>query len=65
MKPFIYNGLPSRVIFGQGSLDQLGREIDLLGATRALVLATPQQRAQADALAASLGSRAAGVSQKR
>jgi alcohol dehydrogenase class IV len=61
MKPFIYNGLPSRVIFGQGSLDQLGREIDLLGATRALVLATPQQRAQADALAASLGSRAAGV----
>ncbi|MFM0223785.1 maleylacetate reductase [Paraburkholderia dipogonis] len=61
MKPFVYNGLPSRVIFGQGSLDQLGREIDLLGATRALVLATPQQRAQADALAASLGSRAAGV----
>ncbi len=61
MEPFIYNGLPSRVIFGAGSLDQLDREIDLLGATRAIVLSTPQQRAQAEALAASLGSRAAGV----
>ncbi|WNC92141.1 maleylacetate reductase [Paraburkholderia sp. FT54] len=61
MEPFIYNGLPSRVIFGAGSLDQLDREIGLLGATRAIVLSTPQQRAQAEALAASLGSRAAGV----
>ena len=58
MEPFIYNGLPSRVIFGAGSLDQLDREIGLLGATRAIVLSTPQQRAQAEALAASLGSRA-------
>src|SRR5579864_4848253 len=61
MEPFIYNGLPSRVIFGAGSLDQLDREIGLLGAKRAIVLSTPQQRAQAEALAASLGSRAAGV----
>jgi alcohol dehydrogenase class IV len=61
MQPFVYNGLPSRVIFGAGSLAQLGGEIELLGATRALVLATPQQRAQAEALAAQLGGRAAGV----
>src|ERR1700761_8756495 len=61
MEPFIYNGLPSRVIFGAGSLDQLDRGIGLLGATRAIVLPPPQQRAQAEALAASLGSRAAGV----
>jgi maleylacetate reductase len=61
MDPFIYNGLPSRVIFGAGSLDQLDREIGSIGATRAIVLSTPQQRAQAEALAASLGSRAAGV----
>ncbi|MCY0857139.1 maleylacetate reductase [Cupriavidus sp. D39] len=61
MNPFVYNGLPSRVVFGAGSLDQLGREIELLGATRALVLSTPQQRAQAEALAAQLGARAAGV----
>jgi alcohol dehydrogenase class IV len=49
------------VIFGVGSLAQLGREIELLGATRALVLSTPQQRAQAEALAGQLGERAAGV----
>ncbi|CAE6725027.1 maleylacetate reductase [Paraburkholderia aspalathi] len=61
MESFVYNGLPSRVIFGVGSLDQLDREIGLLGATRAIVLSTPQQRAQAEALAASLGSLAAGV----
>jgi maleylacetate reductase len=61
MEPFIYHGLPSRVIFGAGSLAQVEREIGLLGATRAIVLATPQQRAQAEALATSLGSRAAGV----
>jgi maleylacetate reductase len=61
MDPFVYNGLPARVIFGAGSLAQLGREIELLGATRALVLSTPQQRAQAEALAAQLGTRAAGV----
>jgi maleylacetate reductase len=61
MDPFVYNGLPTRVIFGVGSLDQLGREIELLGATRALVLSTPQQRDQAEALATQLGSRAAGV----
>jgi maleylacetate reductase len=61
MEPFVYQGLPSRVIFGPGSLAQLDREIGLLGATRALVLATPQQRAQAEALAATLGARAAGV----
>ena len=61
MEPFIYHGLPSRVIFGAGSLDQLEREIGALGATRAIVLSTPQQRAQADALAARLGPRIAGV----
>jgi len=61
MGPFVYTGLPARVIFGAGSLEHLGREIELLGATRALVLSTPQQRAQAEALAVQLGSRAAGV----
>ncbi|SEK11293.1 maleylacetate reductase [Paraburkholderia diazotrophica] len=61
MEPFVYQGLPSRVVFGVGSLDQLDREIELLGAQRALVLATPQQRAQAEQLAARIGPRAAGV----
>jgi alcohol dehydrogenase class IV len=61
MTPFVYQGLPSRVVFGTGSLDQLDREIELLGAKRAIVLATPQQRAQAEQLAERIGPRAAGV----
>jgi len=61
MEPFVYQGLPSRVVFGVGSLDHLDREIELLGAQRAIVLATPQQRAQAEQLAQRIGPRAAGV----
>jgi len=64
MDPFIYQGLPSRVVFGAGSVVWLEREIDLLGAKRAIVLSTPQQREQAEAFAARLGSRAAGVFSK-
>ncbi len=58
---FTYNGQPSRVIFGAGSLQHLAREIDLLGAKRALVLSTPEQRASAEMIADLLGSKAAGV----
>lgn len=61
MESFVYNGLPSRVVFGVGSLDQLDREIELLGAKRAVVLSTPQQREQAEALVERLGKRGAGV----
>ena len=58
---FTYNGLPSRVIFGAGTLAQLPAEIDRLGIKRILVLATPQQQADAERTAASLGGKAAGV----
>ena len=63
MTEFVYNGQPSRVVFGAGALAHLEREIDLLGAQRALVLATPKQQAQAQAqrVADRLGGRAAGV----
>jgi alcohol dehydrogenase class IV len=61
MKSFVYNGQPGRVIFGAGSLQHLGREIDALGARKALVLSTPEQRASAQMVADLLGPRAAGV----
>ena len=61
MKSFVYNGQPGRVVFGAGALQHLEREIDALGAHRALVLCTPEQRAQAERVAALLGARAAGV----
>jgi maleylacetate reductase len=61
MKPFVYNGQPGRVVFGAGALSQLGKEIETLGARRALVLSTPEQRASAERIADMLGARAAGV----
>ena len=61
MRDFAYNGQPSRVVFGAGALAHLEREIDGLGARRALVLSTPGQAQQAQAVADRLGVRAAGV----
>jgi alcohol dehydrogenase class IV len=61
MKSFVYNGQPGRVVFGAGALSRLAPEIEALGARRALVLSTPEQRASAERVADLLGPRAAGV----
>jgi maleylacetate reductase len=61
MRSFTYTQLPGRVVFGVGALDHLPREIELLGATRALVLSTPEQEAQAEDVAKRLGTRCAGM----
>jgi alcohol dehydrogenase class IV len=61
MKSFIYTMQASRVLFGVGSLGNLEREIVEVGAQRALVLSTPEQRPQAEEVASRLGNRAAGV----
>lgn len=61
MKEFVYSMQASRVVFGVGTLSHLPREIEQLGAKRALVLSTPEQRAQAEGVAERLGARAAGV----
>ncbi len=61
MLSFIYDALPARVIFGAGCLAKLPEEMDRLGAHRALVLSTPQQRGTAEKIAAELGPRAAGL----
>jgi maleylacetate reductase len=61
---FTYVGQPARVIFGQGTLQQLEAEIEHLGARRALILSTPEQRDQAERVAALLGERAAGIFDK-
>lgn len=61
MRSFVYTGQPSRVVFGAGSLEHLEREVQLLGADRALVLCTPEQQPLAEDIAKRLGARAAGV----
>ncbi|MFD1709904.1 maleylacetate reductase [Ottowia sp. GY511] len=61
MRDFIYVGQPQRVVFGAGSLARLAGEIDTLGARRALVLSTPEQRPQAERVVELLGDKAAGI----
>lgn len=61
MKPFVYQGTPSRVVFAWGALATLPEEVERLGARRALILSTPEQRALAEQVAQVLGARAAGV----
>ena len=64
MRSFTYTGLPSRVIFGAGSIAQLAAEVTRLGATRVLLLCTPGEAESVRKVAASLGPRAAGVYDK-
>ncbi len=60
-RPFVFPGLTTRVVFGHGTLAQVPDEVARLGRSRALVLSTPHQEAEAQALAATLGDRAVGV----
>lgn len=61
MRDFVYDQPATRVIFGAGSLDKLSAEVQRLGAKRALVLATPEQRKDAEEAARRLGAMSAGV----
>ena len=61
MQAFVYQSNPSRVVFGAGALQHLAREIDALGAKRALILSTPEQAESARRVAEMLGERAAGI----
>jgi alcohol dehydrogenase class IV len=55
MNPFVYNALPSRVIFGCASIQKVKEEVKALGASGALVLCTPEQRPLAEKVAVLLG----------
>jgi maleylacetate reductase len=60
-RSFIYSAQPSRVVFGAGSLAGLADEVKALGANKALVLCTPEQRAQAQAVSDMLGPLSVGT----
>jgi maleylacetate reductase len=55
---FTYEALPGRVVFGVGALEQLGAEVDRLGARRVLLVASERL---ADELAERLGGRLAAT----
>ena len=59
MREFVYRTGPADVVFGKGTLSQLPDVIRNQGGKRALLLSTPEQAAQVDALDKSLGQLAA------
>ena len=61
MQPFVYDALPSRVVFGPGTVIRLGEEAERLGIRQALVISTPMQREQAARVETELGSRFAAA----
>lgn len=58
---FTYRAQPSRVVFGRGAIQRLANEVEALGARKALVLCTPDQRRQAELAAAMLGEASGGI----
>ncbi|MBN8629875.1 MAG: maleylacetate reductase [Rhodobacterales bacterium] len=58
---FVWNINPGRIVFGAGSVAQLGAELAAAGRSRAMILTTPFQKPAGEALAASLPGQVAGV----
>ncbi len=61
MESFVFPGLTTRVLFGSGTMNEAGAEVSRLGHSKALVLATPHQKTDAELLAERLGPLSAGV----
>jgi maleylacetate reductase len=61
MRDFTFTSHAQRVRFGAGTLRATAAELDAIGARKAIVLCTPQQRAQAERVAELLGGRVAGI----
>jgi alcohol dehydrogenase class IV len=62
LRAFVYNGLPTRVVFGIGSVRNLPAEAERLGAKRVLVVSTPGRAEMVRAVSSSLS--VAGVFDK-
>jgi maleylacetate reductase len=61
MDAFVHVSRPARIVFGRGRIADLTQELERLGLSRALVLSSPFQKGDAQALARRLGSRAVGL----
>jgi maleylacetate reductase len=61
VEPFVYEGRPQRVIFGPGRLAEAPGVVRWLGASRALVLSTPEQKEAGERVVAALDDIAAGL----
>jgi len=54
VRPFVYDGLPSRVVFGPGSIRNLPDEVTRLGAKRVVLISTPGRAAMVRGIATNL-----------
>lgn len=61
MDSFEYSANPSRVVFGNGTIQKLPVEVSRLGLSNPLLLSTPQQISQAEELKSILQDKVAGV----
>lgn len=61
MQPFTYSALPSKIVFGFGTISNVRDEILNLGCRRALLVATPSKAVEVARLQLELGDLAAGV----
>jgi maleylacetate reductase len=57
MRPFVYDVLPGRVVFGDGALNEVPNEVDALGAGTVMLIASRSSKPLADSLADRMGDR--------
>ena len=60
MDAFVHDSPATRVVFGAGSLDQVGNELERMGASRALLISGGPEAEYADRIAHALGERVHG-----
>ena len=58
---FTYQGSAARIVFGNGASADVGKWVETLECRRALVLSTPHQANEAEALAKRLGALSVGT----
>jgi alcohol dehydrogenase class IV len=61
ISPFVYRGLPHRVVFGRGRIAEAPQALAALSCSRALVLSTREQQESAERVRALLADKAVGV----
>jgi len=60
MRPFVYEPLPGRVVFGSGTIARLPMELEALGASRVVLISDNMAKAEADRIESDLGERVVG-----
>jgi alcohol dehydrogenase class IV len=60
VRPFTYQVLPGRVVFGFGTITRLPAELDALGASRVVLISDDMAKSEADEIEADLGNRVVG-----